>query len=110
MKKIIILTLLTFFGCQKPCEPCEDCSWDNELEWALSVDGQECMYISENNKCLEYFEGESEGFEFIKVRKIVVTDIADGLFILNVVPGGDYDRVFEMGYEYVKYKKEFKDE
>tara|TARA_A100001037_G_C14779865_1_gene469871 strand:- start:95 stop:427 length:333 start_codon:yes stop_codon:yes gene_type:complete len=110
MKKIIILILLTFFGCQKPCEPCEDCSWDNELEWALSVDGQECMYISENNKCLEYFEGESEGFEFIKVRKIVVTDIADGLFILNVVPGGDYDRVFEMGYEYVKYKKEFKDE
>ena len=110
MKKIIILTLLTFFGCQKPCEPCEDCSWDNELEWALSVDGQECMYISENNKCLEYLEGESEGFEFIKVRKIVVTDIADGLFILNVVPGGDYDRVFEMGYEYVKYKKDFNDE
>ena len=49
MKKIIILILLTFFGCQKPCEPCEDCSWDNELEWALSVDGQECMYISESD-------------------------------------------------------------
>ena len=110
MKKIIIITLLIFSGCQKPCEPCKDCSWDNELEWALSVDGQECMYTDESNKCLEYFEEDSEGFEFVKVRKIVVTDISEGLFILNVVPGGDYDRVFEMGYDYVKYKKEFKDE
>ena len=110
MKKIIILTLLVFFGCQEPCEACEDCSWDNELDWALNENGKECMYTNENNKCLEYFEGDSEGFDFIKVRKIVVADIVDRLFILNVVPGGSYERIFEMGYDYVKYKKEFKDE
>jgi len=110
MKKLILISLLIFFGCQKPCEACEDCSFDNELFWALNVEGKECMYIDEKDKCLEYFEDDNEGFDFVKVRKIVVTDILDRQFILNVVPGGDYEQIFEMGYDYVKYKKEFKDE
>ena len=54
-KKLILITLLMFFGCQKPCEVCEDCSWDNELSWALHVEGEECIYTDENDKCSEYF-------------------------------------------------------
>ena len=61
-------------------------------------------------KSLEYFKDDNSEFDFVKVRKIVVKDIVDRQFILNVVPGGDYEQIFEMGYDYAKYKKVFKDE
>ena len=110
MKVFFLICLVVFFSCQEPCEVCEDCSWDNELAWAISIKGKECMYIEEDDKCLDFFKGSSNGFDFIKVRKIIVTDIVDREFILNVVPGGDYEQIFEMGYDYVKYKKVFKDD
>ena len=110
MKKLISISLFLMIGCQKPCEVCKDCTWDNELSWALSVEGQECMYTNENDKCSNYLNGDIDGFDFVKVRKIVVTDIQDRQFILNVVPGGEYEQIFEMGYEFVKYKKMFEDE
>lgn len=110
MKVFFLFFLIIFFSCQKPCEICEDCSQDNELVWAISVAGKECMYTNENDKCLDFFEGDNKGFDFIKVRKIVATDIIDREFILNVVPGGNYEQIFEMGYDYVKYKKIFKDD